>query len=35
MPTLFLVKWPKIFHGVKTASSTNVVGKSAYLLAKN
>jgi hypothetical protein len=35
MPTLFLTKAPKIYNGEKTASSTNVVGKSGYLSAKN
>jgi hypothetical protein len=35
MPTLFLTKALKIYDGEKTASSTNVVGKSGYLLAKN
>jgi hypothetical protein len=35
MPTLFLTKVPKIYNGEKTASSTNVVGKSGYLSAKN
>jgi hypothetical protein len=28
--TLYLTKAPKIYHGEKTASSTNVVGKSGY-----
>jgi hypothetical protein len=35
MPTLFLTKVLKIYHGEKTASSTNVAGKSGYLPAKN
>jgi hypothetical protein len=35
MPTLFLIKALKIYNGEKTASSTNVVGKSGYLSAKN
>jgi hypothetical protein len=35
MPTLFLTKMPKIYDGEKTASSTNVAGKSGYLSAKN
>jgi hypothetical protein len=35
MPTLFLTKVLKIYYGEKTASSTNVVGKSVYLSAKN
>jgi hypothetical protein len=35
MPTLFLTKFPKIYNGEKTASSTNVVGKNGYLSAKN
>jgi hypothetical protein len=35
MPTLFLTKVPKIYNGEKTASSTDVVGKSGYLPAKN
>jgi hypothetical protein len=30
MPTLFLTKVPKIYDGEKTASSTNVAGKSDY-----
>jgi hypothetical protein len=34
MPTLFLVKVLKIYHGEKTPSSTNVAGKSGYLPAK-
>jgi hypothetical protein len=35
MPTLFLTKVPKIYNGEKAASSTDVVGKSGYLPAKN
>jgi hypothetical protein len=35
MPTLFLTKAPKTYNGEKTATSTNVVGKIGYLLAKN
>jgi hypothetical protein len=35
MPTLFLTKALKIYNGEKTASSTNVVGKSGFLSAKN
>jgi hypothetical protein len=35
MHTLFLTKAPKIYDGEKTASSTNVAGKSGYLPAKN
>jgi hypothetical protein len=35
MPTLFLIKVPKIYNGEKTASSTNVAGKSDYPSAKN
>jgi hypothetical protein len=35
MPTLFLTKVPKTYDGKKTASSTNVAGKSGYLPAKN
>jgi hypothetical protein len=34
MPTLFLTKLPKTAPGEKTASSTNVGGKSSYLPAK-
>jgi hypothetical protein len=34
MPTLFLTKAPKTDDGEKTASSTNVAGKSGYLPAK-
>jgi hypothetical protein len=30
LPTLFLTKLPKIHDGEKTASSTNVAGKSGY-----
>jgi hypothetical protein len=30
MPTLFLTKAPKTYDGEKTASSTNVAGKSGY-----
>jgi hypothetical protein len=35
MSTLFLTKAPKIYDGEKTASSTNVAGKSGYLPAEN
>jgi hypothetical protein len=35
MLTLFLTKAPKYYDGKKTASSTNVAGKSAYPSAKN
>jgi hypothetical protein len=35
MPTLFLTKVPKTCDGEKTASSTNVSGKSSYLPAEN
>jgi hypothetical protein len=35
MPTLLLTKTPKIYDGEKTASSTNVAGRSSYLPAKN
>jgi hypothetical protein len=35
MPTLFLTKALKISDGEKTASSTNVIGKSAYLPGEN
>jgi hypothetical protein len=35
MPTLFLTKVPKTHNGEKTASSTNVAGKSGYLPAEN
>jgi hypothetical protein len=34
MPTLFLTKVVKIYDGEKTASSTNVFGKSSYPSAK-
>jgi hypothetical protein len=34
MPTLYLTKAPKIYDGEKTASLTNVVGKSGYQSAK-
>jgi hypothetical protein len=34
MHTLFLTKTPKTYDGEKTASSTNVAGKSDYLPAK-
>jgi hypothetical protein len=34
MPTTFLTKVLKTYNGEKTASSTNVVGKSGYLSAK-
>jgi hypothetical protein len=35
MPTLFLTKAPKTYGGEKTASSTNVAGKSGNLPAEN
>jgi hypothetical protein len=35
MRTLFLTQAPKICDGEKTASSTNVAGKSGYLPAKD
>jgi hypothetical protein len=35
MPTLFFTQVPKSYDGEKTASSTNVAGKSGYLFAKN
>jgi hypothetical protein len=35
MPSLVLTKLPKIYNGEKTASSTNVAGKSGYPSAKN
>jgi hypothetical protein len=35
MPTLFLIKMPKTYNGKKTASLTNVAGKSGYLPAEN
>jgi hypothetical protein len=35
MPTLVLTKAPKIYNGEKTASSTNVAGKSGYPSARN
>jgi hypothetical protein len=35
MPTLFFTKAATTCSGAKTASSTNVAGKSGYLLAKN
>jgi hypothetical protein len=35
MPTLFLTKTPKTYNEEKTASSTNVAGKSGYLPAKD
>jgi hypothetical protein len=35
MPTLFLSKVTKMYDGEKTASSTNVAGKSGYPSAKN
>jgi hypothetical protein len=34
MPTFFLTKAPKMYHGEKTASSTNVAWKSGYLPVK-
>jgi hypothetical protein len=33
--TLFLTTVPKIYDGEKTASSTNVAGKTGYLPAEN
>jgi hypothetical protein len=35
MPTLYLTEVPKTYDGGKTASSTNVDGKSGYLPAEN
>jgi hypothetical protein len=35
MPTIFLTKASKTYNGEKTASSTNVAGKSGYPSAKN
>jgi hypothetical protein len=35
MPTLFLTKVPKTYDREKTASSTNVAGKSSFLPAEN
>jgi hypothetical protein len=35
MPTLFLTEVLKIYDGEKTASATNVVGKSGYPSIKN
>jgi hypothetical protein len=35
IPTSFLTKVPKIYDGEKTASSTNVAGKSGYPSARN
>jgi hypothetical protein len=35
MLTYSLTKFPKAYSGVKTASSTNVDGKSGYLPAEN
>jgi hypothetical protein len=35
MPNLFLANVPKTYVGEKTASSTNVAGKSGYLPVKN
>jgi hypothetical protein len=35
MPTLFLAKVPKIYDGEKTASSTNVAGKSGFPSTRN
>jgi hypothetical protein len=35
MPILFLTKSPKTYDGEKTASSTNIDGKSSYLPAKD
>jgi hypothetical protein len=34
MPTFFLTKLIKMYDGEKTASSTNLVGRSGYLPAK-
>jgi hypothetical protein len=34
-PNLVLTKAPKTYDGEMTASSTNVAGKSGYLLAEN
>jgi hypothetical protein len=35
MATLFLTKAPKTYNGKKTASSTNIAGKSGCLPAEN
>jgi hypothetical protein len=35
MTTSFLTKVPKIYNGEKTATSTNIAGKSAYPSARN
>jgi hypothetical protein len=35
MPTIFLAKAPRTYDGEKTASSTNIAGKSGYLPAEN
>jgi hypothetical protein len=35
MPTIFLTKVPKTYDGEKTATSTNVAGKSGYVPAEN
>jgi hypothetical protein len=35
MPTLFLTQAIKTYNGEKTASSTNVAGKSGYPYARN
>jgi hypothetical protein len=35
VPTLFLIKAPKIYDGEKTASLTNAAGESGYLPAEN
>jgi hypothetical protein len=35
MPTSFLITAPKTYNREKTASSTNVAGKSGYLSAEN
>jgi hypothetical protein len=35
MPTLLLKKVSKTYNGEKTASSTNVAGKSGYLPSEN
>jgi hypothetical protein len=35
LPTLSLTNVPKIYDGEKTASSTNVAGKSGYPSARN
>jgi hypothetical protein len=35
MPTQFLTKVPKTYNGEKTATFTNVAGKSGYLPVEN